>query len=227
MRASDFINEDLSRRNFLRGAGALAAAAAVTPAIGGEYQSWNSWAGDDKLLKLWDKRWRELTVRMNRVVKKLYSVATPDQMKMFNGIDYEVDQTSKSATYSLKDRRIVLDLSIYWDLTDDAIAYTIAHELGHAYYEHGGYQGKTSEDNYKQELLADAFGAKLAFKAGYDPRKCFADFSELNKKQPGSDTHPGYRDRVQHIKKETGIAVSHINRGMQLINTPLSQIAQA
>lgn len=227
MRATEFVNEDLTRRDLLKGAGALAATAAVSPAIAGEYQSWNDWSGNDKLLNLWDKRWKELDKRMNRVVKRLFSVATPDQMKMFRGIKFVVDQTSKSATFSLTDRLIVLDLSIYWDLSDDTIAYTIGHELGHAYFEHGGYNNTTSHDNHKNELLADAFGAKLAFKAGYDPRKCFGDFTDLAKKQPGSDTHPGYKDRVQHIKKETGITVSHINRGIQYLNIPLSQIAQA
>lgn len=227
MRASDFINEAMTRRDLLKGAGALAATAAVSPALAGQYQSWNKWADDEKLLQLWDKRWRELSVRLKRVVKKLYSVATPDQMKMFNGIEYMVDQTSGSATYNLTDRVIVLDLSIFWDLSDDSIAYTIAHELGHAYFEHGGYNDNTPEDNHKQELMADAFGAKLAYKAGYDPRKCFSDFSQVSKKRPGSDTHPGYQDRINHIKKQTGIAVSHINRGIQLLGTPMNQIAQA
>lgn len=227
MRANEFVNEDLTRRDLLKGAGALAATAAVSPALAGQYQSWNDWSSDDKLLKLWDKRWRDLTARANRVAKRLYSVATPDQLKMFRGIEIVVDQTSKSATYSLKDRQIVLDLSIYWDLSDDTIAYSIGHELGHAYFEHGGYSNNATHDNHKQELLADAFGAKLAFKAGYDPRKCFSDFSDIVKQQKGTETHPGYRDRVQHIKKETGITVSHINRGMQYINVPLSQIAQA
>ena len=67
----------------------------------------------------------------------------------------------------------------------------------------------------------------MAYKAGYNPNKCFADYSQQEKQEPGDETHPSYRQRVNHIKQETGITVSHIKRGVDLLGVPMSQIAQA
>lgn len=226
MKIAEVIAEDLTRRDLLKGAGALATAGAMAPAFGGEFQNWVSWM-DPKTLDMWDKRWKQLSARAEKVFAKLKSMLNPEQAARIKNVELEVGEVRGSGIYAFADNKIIIDLSIFWDLGDDALAYTIAHEMGHVYYGHKGYKGQTTETNRNNELLADAFGAKLAYKAGYDPNRCFADLTEKEKAEPGNPTHPGYRQRVNHIKQQTGITVSHIKRGVDMLGVPMSQIAQA
>lgn len=225
MRATEFINEALTRRDLLKTAGAAALATALPTAQAGEFQKWSSWK-DPKTVAMWEKRWNQLDARSQKVYAKLKSMLPPEQRKQIGNVPLEVGETRASGLW--KDNIITIDLSIFWDLGDAALAYTIAHEMGHAFYKHSGYDNKNPAQNKRNELLADAFGAKLAYKAGYDPNQCFGDLTKKEKAaMVGNDTHPGYQERVNHIKQETGITVSHIKRGVDLIGVPMSQLAQA
>ena len=225
MRANEFIDEALTRRDLLKTAGAAALATALPTAQAGEFQKWSSWQ-DPKAVAMWDKRWKQLDARSQKVYAKLRSMLTPDQLRQIGKVPVEVGEPRASGLW--KDNIITIDLSIFWDLNDSALAYTIAHEMGHAVYKHGGYAKQSTEQNRKNELLADAFGAKLAYKAGYDPNQCFGDLTKKEKAaMVGDKTHPGYQERVNHIKQETGITVSHIKRGVDMLGVPMSKIGQA
>ena len=224
MRAKEFITE-ITRRDLLRGAGAAAIGSAIPTAQAGEFQSWNTWK-DPKTNDMWNNRWKKLNVRVEQVYNKLRSMLTPEQLKQIGKLSYEVGELWSAGSY--KDGVIKIDLSIFWDLSNDALAYTIAHEMGHAFYKHNGYANQTTAQNRKNELLADAFGAKLAYKAGYDPNKAFGYMTKKEKIEDlGDRTHPGYKERINYIKQQTDITVSHIKRGVDLIGVPMSQIAQA
>jgi hypothetical protein len=224
MRAKEFITE-ITRRDLLRGAGAAAIGSAIPTAQAGEFQSWSGWKDSDTLI-MWNKRWKQLNMRVDQVYAKLRSKLTPEQLKQIGNLSLEVGETWSAGSY--KDNVIKIDLSIFWDLGNDALAYTIAHEMGHAFYKHNGYANQTTAQNRKNELLADAFGAKLAYSAGYDPNKAFGYMTKKEKIEDlGNKTHPGYKERINYIKQQTDITVSHIKRGVDLIGVPMSQIAQA
>ena len=224
MRANEFTNEAFTRRDLLKGVGAAVVGSALPAARAGEFQRWDTWK-DPKTLDMWNTRWKQLNTRVQKIYNKLRSTLTPEQLKQIGKLSLEVGELWAAGSY--KDNVIKIDLSIFWDLSDDALAYTIAHEMGHAFYKHNGYTNQTTEQNRKNELLADVFGAKLAYKAGFDPNKCFGDMTNKEKKADvGDQTHPGYKDRVNHIKKETGITVSHIKRGVDLIGVPMTQLAE-
>jgi hypothetical protein len=224
MRAKEFITE-ITRRDLLRGAGAAAIGSAMPAAQAGEFQSWSGWKDSDTLI-MWNKRWKQLNIRVDQVYAKLRSMLTPEQLKQIGKLSLEVGETWSAGSY--KDGVIMIDLSIFWDLGNDPLAYTIAHEMGHAFYKHNGYANQTTAQNRKNELLADAFGAKLAYSAGYDPNKSFGYMTKKEKIEDlGNKTHPGYKERVNYIKQQTDITVSHIKRGVDLIGVPMSQIAQA
>ena len=220
MRASEFIPED--------------------DITGGQFQpvgTHQPW-GDFKkqgTIALWDKRWQTLTTRTQRIYAKLKQSLNSEQRQRIGNIPVEVDDTWASGQYRWKENRVIIDLTTFWDLSDHAIAYTVAHELGHVYYgDRGSYSDRTQRQNYDQELAADVFGARLAYQAGYDPNYCFQDFSTIDKKQPGDETHPGYKDRVKNIRTKTGIQavtyqdkpidphikmnISHVIRGIQSMN---------
>lgn len=227
MRAREFIAE-VSRRDFLR-YGAAAAATATAPGLAqaGQYMQWDDMWKSQQSTALWEKRYQQLSDRFDRIVARLLKFATPEQLRIFNTYKYEIADVRVYAKQNVKTKTISLDLSVYWDLSDDTIAFSTAHELGHAFYQHGAYEKDNPRENYNRELLADAFGAKLAARAGYNPAKCFNDFTQKEKEAAGDETHPSYQDRVKHIRQETGITVSHLKRGVQLLDTPMNQIAQA
>ena len=126
-----------------------------------------------------------------------------------------------------KDKKIEIDLGTYWDLSDDAIAYTVAHEMGHIVLDGRGIHkfGKSWDTpalkraKVQSELDADAYGAEIAFKSGYSPKRAFDQMNaeakswRYNPNVKGQDFYPDYPMRqksldqtIQRLKSELDAA---------------------
>ena len=202
MRAQEFIVEDISRRGFLQGAGAAAGMAATGVTQAGEFMQ----VGDFGLNRFVQEG-AKLEARIKPIFQRLLAAAGPDAAK-FKNIQITADTVPMMAEYG--DGKISFDVSVFYDLSDDTIAYKLAHELGHAYYNHRGYKGQTQQQSHNEELMADVYGAKLAYKAGYNPKEAFSNFSAAMKKAKATATHPSYQTRTTNVKKQTGIPVADV-----------------
>lgn len=204
MRANEFVDEDLSRRAFL---GTLGAAAA-TAASAGEFMGMADF-GMQRFVKEADK----LEKRMGLIFQKLVAASGPDA-QLLSKVRYSAESTPYYAEAdSFGDGKIILDVSVYYDLPDAAIAYTMAHEMGHLVLKHRFSKHTSIQTHRQAELQADVYGAKLAYKCGYDPKQAYAEMNAAEKRaraQP-DDTHPSYQDRKTHVQKQTGIPVASIN----------------
>jgi Zn-dependent protease with chaperone function len=216
MRANEFINENMSRRGFLGalGAGAMAASGA---AKAGEFMQ----VGDFGLQRF-VKEAEKLEARIKPIYQRLMAAAGPDAAK-FKNIQVTADTVPMMAEYG--DGKISFDVSVFYDLSDDTIAYKLGHELGHAYYGHRGYQGMTQQQAHNEELKADVYGARLAYKAGYNPKEAFNNFSAAMKKAKATATHPSYQTRKTNVQNQTGIPVATIQdlqHNMQAIRNSMA-----
>jgi len=203
MRASEFISENMSRRGFLGALGAGAAAAAAPGvAKAGEFMQLGDFG-----LQRYAKEADKLEARIKPIFQRLLAAAGPAAQK-FKNIQITVETVPMMAEYG--DGKISFDVSVFYDLSDDTIAYKLGHELGHAYYNHRGYQGMTRQQAHDEEIKADVFGARLAYKAGYNPKEAFSNFSAAMKKAKDTATHPSYQTRINNVKQQTGIPVATI-----------------
>lgn len=87
------------------------------------------------------------------------------------------------------------------NLSDDVIAFVIAHEIGHIQLHH--FQGGMSAirapyKTYPREYDADAFAAKLMAESGYDLDKALVDFQKIS--GGFSRTHPSDAARIMALQ---------------------------
>lgn len=206
MKVAEIISEDLTRRDFLRGAGAVAATAA-TGAQAGTYKNMVDFG-----MQKFAQESTKLEKRIPPIFQNLLAASGKDA-NLLRNVKVSASSTPAAAEV-FGDGSIILDVSTYYDLSDDAIAYTLAHEMGHVVYgHHGGYKGLSAEQAKQRELSADVYGAKLAYKCGYNPKEAFADMNAAEKRarSKSTDTHPDYQTRKGHVQKQTGIPVATIN----------------
>ena len=130
---------------------------------------------------------------------------------------------------------------MFWDAPDAALAFAIAHELGHIAYDHGDVDMDSSQDYNKQvqaaklsrqqELDADLFAIKLCKVLGYNKAELFKFISknieeynwiETITNSPTS-THPSYKQRIERAK-QNGFELS--KGGLQQINALQSHLAE-
>lgn len=209
MRINEIITEDIGRRDFLKwmGAGALAAggvAAGLTP---GDAQAGTQMGPKEFGFDRWDKETKNLEAKLPGIFKRLMSVAGKDA-PLFKDVHFMVGSVP-SVAKSYSDGLVAFDLSVFYDLSDDAIAYNMAHEMGHiAAGTTKGYKGMSQTQAHNIEKDADVYGCKLAHMAGYNPNQAFADYDAAAKREKAGPTHPDYKTRIQNVKQKTGIDVA-------------------
>jgi Zn-dependent protease with chaperone function len=203
MRAYQFTNEsDLTRRGFI---GAMAAGA--TAAQAGQFMGIADFGGTRFV-----KEAAKLEKRMAPIIQKLIAASGKDAA-VLSKIKYSAESTPGYAEANYRDNTIIVDVTIFYDLPDDALAYTIGHEMGHIVYQHKFVKGVTSVQIARQyELQADVYGARLAYKCGYDPKQAYAEMDAAQKraKSKPTDEHPDYQTRKTHVQQQTGIPVASI-----------------
>ena len=243
MRIKEILQE-VSRRDLLKGmlgAGALAVtptsqAGAGQPHVGYEFQDseiGKAWSRlDPKIKEIWLKRQKALQARSIKVLNKILSVMPEDQQKLVAGVKVYVP-----ITYSLADiahvgadKIIEVDLGTFWDLSDSTLAYTIAHELGHIYfnaikkYRFGDSWETPAKKRRKvqEELDCDEYGARLAYTAGFNPIDAGKEFTEESKKErydpnvKGRNYYPDYQMRKSVRDK----AIDQIRQQQKQQETP-------
>lgn len=207
MRATEFINENMSRRGFLGalGAGAMAASGA---AQAGPFMGMADFG-----MQRFIQEAAKLEKRMAPIFQKLVAASGPDA-PLLSKVKISAESVFGSAEADpFGDGKIILDVTVFYDLPDDALAYTIAHEMGHLALKHKFGKNVSVQTARQYELQADVYGAKLAYKCGYDPKQAFAEMTAAEKKARAKSTasHPDYQTRKTHVQQQTGVPVAAIN----------------
>jgi Zn-dependent protease with chaperone function len=207
MRAQEFINEDMSRRGFLGalGAGAMAASGA---AQAGEFMGMADFG-----MQRFMQEAAKLEKRMAPIFQKLVAASGKDA-PLLSKVRYSAESINGSAEADpYGDGTIRLDVTVFYDLPDDALAYTIAHEMGHLVYKHKFGKNINVQTARQYELQADVYGARLAYKCGYDPKQAYGEMDAAQKRARAKPTaqHPDYQTRKTHVQQQTGIPVAAIN----------------
>jgi hypothetical protein len=154
------------------------------------------WKPED--FKLWGDRQKKLLVRCRAIYAKLQRSMPEEDRPAVAGIPLDVPMTGVSA-WAVADyvRRVIeIDLGCFWDLSDDCLAYTLGHEIGHHVYNYKNkdyWKKKTSpSQNRKYEMDADVYGALLAYELGYDRRKAWDNFDIAYQREPFDPKYPEY-----------------------------------
>ena len=167
--------------------------------------------------KMWEDRISKLQVRAQKIFNQIKAAMPPEERSALNGITVRVPSTGDSgygrARYD--DREITLDVGCFWDLSDDCLAYTIGHEIGHMVWAYGPAKNWVNPkirnqlhtlpapQLRKMESDADVYGALLAHKLGYDRRRAFDHFTIAYQRAPFSpgDEYPSVAQRRDNIEK--------------------------
>ena len=189
-----------------------------------------------------DARDKQLLTRLHRVFDKL-KITYRSLQKKYPQFSYDLDDlrlaiargqseihvasagtASLSAALTGASHEIKINPTLFYEISDDGIAFVLAHEIGHVVLRHHRaiFDPKYWTDNTKSvaarsrefEHEADVFGAKLAHAAGYNPARAFEVWNDFLKEIEllfPQGTHPPYQQRIDHIRKETGIEVSAVD----------------
>lgn len=226
MRAQEFVSEAISRRGFLQGAAAAAATAAVPGlARAGEYQDLETLKKDPDT---WMARLGQLQQRCNGLLGKLVRAAGPEWAQRLQGTRINVRSLDQWIQGNAGNRTVTVDVSVFWDAPDDALAFAIAHELGHIALDH------TDQPNpalaRQEEMDADDFAVRLCRALGYNKAGLFKflhkkqsdyDFYNNITKLPNS-SHPSYDQRINRAGQK-GFELS--KGGIQQMNTLQTHLA--
>jgi hypothetical protein len=154
------------------------------------------WKPED--FKIWGDRQKKLLARCRSIYAKLQKVMPPEDRPAVASISIDVPMTGISAWAQADFTRniIEIDLGCFWDLSDDCLAYTIGHEIGHHVYNFKNkdyWKKKTSPNqNRKYEMDADVYGAFLAYDLGYDRKKAWDNFDLAYQREPFDPKYPAY-----------------------------------
>lgn len=206
-------------------------------------QAWNRLS--PQVRQQWQTRQADLTQRTRNVYAKLVQQMPPQDRPRLAGVKLKIPldrAVYAQATANYDTKTLELDLGTFWDLSDSTLAYTIGHEIGHfvvgdTLKQYGKFSTMTADQRRRVlgmmrqgEIDADAYGARIAYRAGYDPRQAFREFTDEarkeKKKESEYDTHPTLQRRQQEFdrviqdlspqqKQQKLQQISHVMRGIQ------------
>jgi len=215
--------EEISRRGFLgamtaMGAAALTGAAGVANAnpyqlgiTDPEEKPWKQMSQAER--NQWVQRQKSLEARCWTVYRKLRQTMPPEDKQAIAivSISVPLEGEWRQAGSNYASQEIYLDLGTFWDLSDDCLAYTIGHEMGHMVWGLGpkkGYKGPGSikslpdQQRRQNELDADVYGALLAYRAGYDYNRAWDGFTREKLKSTTPDSYyPTVPQRQDNAKQ--------------------------
>ena len=212
---------EIDRRGVLKAIGAGAAAAAVPGvAQAGPFVDVVALgkSNPEQAQKVWTPRYRELTARCQDIMRRLITAAGPKWAPLLKGTTIRVVSSDNYAQASAISRMIAIDLSVFWDAPDAALAFTIAHELGHIALEHGVGTDDESTDyktqlrlaaQYRQgELDADEFAVRICKVLGYNKAEVFKFIAQNEAElqmfdlltQSPTSTHPSQKTRIERAR---------------------------
>jgi hypothetical protein len=212
---------EIDRRGVLKAIGAGAAAAAVPGvAQAGPFVDVAALgkSNPEQAQKVWTPRYQELTARCQVLLRQLIAAAGPKWAPLLKGTTIRVVSSNNYAQASAISRMIAIDLSVFWDAPDDALAFTIAHELGHIALEHGAGTDDESADYktqlrlaaiYRQgELDADEFAVRICKVLGYNKAEVFKFIAQNEAElqmfdaltQSPTSSHPSHKTRIERAR---------------------------
>ena len=212
---------EIDRRGVLKAIGAGAAAAAVPGvAQAGPFVDVAALgkSNPEQAQKVWTPRYQELTARCQDIMRRLIAAAGPKWAPLLKGTTIRVVSSDNYAQASAISRMIAIDLSVFWDAPDAALAFTIAHELGHIALEHGAGTDDESADyktqlrlaaQYRQgELDADEFAVRICKVLGYNKAEVFKFIAQNEEElklfdlltQSPTSTHPSQKTRIERAR---------------------------
>lgn len=225
MRASEFIDEDISRRDLLKGVAGAAALGATGLAKAGEYQDLET---IKKQPDVWMPRLEQLQQRSNGMLSKLMRAAGLEWAQRLQGTKVLVTSNDQWVQGNADTRTVSLDITVFWDAPDSTLAFAIAHELGHIALGHG-FQPDPGKAR-REEMDADDFAIRLCRALGYNKVEMFKflhqkqsdyDFYNSITKLPNS-SHPSYDQRIKRADQK-GFQLS--KGGVQQMNTLMTHLA--
>ncbi len=229
MRANEFIDEDINRRDLLKGVAGAAALGATGLSKAGQYQPYDELIKDkDALVNVWGPRLEQLQQRANAMLNRLARTAGPAWAKQLAGTQLVVQSNESYVQANAGNKTISMDITVFWDAPDEILAFAIAHELGHIALGH--VDDVTPAQSRKEEIDADDFAVRLCKALGYNKSGLFKfmhnkkeiyAYYNLIASQPNS-THPNYDQRIKRAKKQ-GFQLS--KGGVQQLNTLMTHLA--
>ena len=224
MRAKEFINEDIKRRDLLKGVASAATLGATGLAKAGEYQDLETLKKDPNV---WVPRIDQLQQRCNGMLGKLMRAAGPEWAQRLQGTKIYVSSNDQWVQGNATNRTISVDISVFWDAPDDVLAFAMAHELGHIALAHNDQPNPALAR--QEEMDADDFAIRLSKALGYNKAGLFkflhkkqSDYDFFNNitKQPNS-SHPSYDQRINRADQK-GFKLS--KGGVQQMNTLMTHL---
>jgi hypothetical protein len=188
----------------------------------------------------WLERQKQLETRAVKIYSQLQSVMPKQDRPALRGIPVLVPFNGVLA-WAIADysgRKIELDLGCFWDLSNDCLAYTIGHEIGHHVYNYKNpnywKRDVSPKQNRRLEMDADVYGALLAYDLGYDRKKAFDNFTVAYQREPFDPKEPSYPSvgqRKQNVDKalqqkrnvQKDAWLNHIMQGMNKFEVALAQ----
>lgn len=238
MRAQEFIgvetlSEDMSRRDFLKGAAGVAASTIIPQvAQAGQYQSFDKiTANKEEFNRIWVPRFIELQDRAEATFKRLAQAVKPRNFAAkLNGIQIKITSNENHITASPENRTINIDLTVFWDAPEATLAFVIAHEIGHFILDHQEYDQITPEQSRREELDADRFAVNLCKSLGYNKAQVFKFIHQQEEEYRYYNTlskslnnaHPSFDERIQDARRK-GFQLSR--GGIQQLNTLAQHLA--
>jgi hypothetical protein len=227
------LEEDITRRGFLQGAGAAAVTGAVPGAsTAGDFKSINDLNKDpESIEKVWKPRMTQLQARCANILKSFVSVAPGgyDAAEIIQNAKLKItlgeeqfrtgyvrsswSKDAKGNVVGVPSGEIFLDTTVFWDAPDEVLAFILGHELGHVILRHGMQTGDIPVDTSKErgrrnELEADNIGAYLARQIGYNKagyfKFLFGKRAEYMTDMNADSSHPSPAIRAKSMSQGLG-----------------------
>jgi hypothetical protein len=186
----------------------VAAPVTATPAVTAKkFQSYDTLQKDpEALVTTWAPRLDQLQARCNSMMARLIKAAGPKYARQLAGSTISVRSFDQYLQATPQERKITIDITVFWDAPDATLAVAIGHELGHIALGHTGIP--TPQQSRKDEFSADDFGIRLAKALGYDTAELFNFMHNKEEyfwknflSQQSTSTHPSFDQRIDRAKK--------------------------
>ena len=185
----------------------------------------------DVILKNWGPKITALQQRVDLLLPKLIAAAGPKYAAQLQGVKIDVGFEAGYAGAYSQSRKVVLDITVFWDAPDDTLIWATAHELGHIVLGHLAIDQPPTKSR-QEEFDADDFATAVAKSMGYNRARVFAFFHSkkeeyeavVRRTQQSDSTHPSYIDRIQRARDQN----FYLSKGgIEQLNSLLQDLVQA